>query len=214
MAIGMGGQFITVVPDHDLVVVFTSGLAPRGGNDQQPVYLTNEYVVAAVASDEPLPPDGDAQARLADAVEAARSAPAPAPVDLPPTATVVDGARYEFRPNDFGNQWFALSFGEDSASIRLDIQRPRNPFRHTDTGEPVDLKIGLDDCFIISEFWGQPIAARGTWRGDDTFLIEFQFIHLIARGTFEFTFTDDGAGMEYQELVSRTNQWSQADRVG
>ena len=25
---------------------------------------------------------------------------------------------------------------------------------------------------------------------------------------------DDGAGMEYQELVSRTNQWSQADRVG
>jgi hypothetical protein len=33
------------------------------------------------------------------------------------------------------------------------------------------------------------------------------------RGTFEFIFTDDAAGMEFQELTTRTRRWSRADRV-
>jgi hypothetical protein len=129
-------------------------------------------------------------------------------------ATIVDGARYEFRSNDFGNRSFALSFGDDSASLRLDVSGPLNPFRYTDTGEPINIEIGLDDRFVITEAWGQPMVARGAWLGDDTLLIEFQFIGQTGRGTFEFTFTDDVASMEFRELTNGTNQWSTANRVG
>ncbi len=71
MALGYAGQYIVVIPVHDLVVVFTSDLPEE--RFFEPERLTVEYVVRAVESDDPLPPDPDAQARLAAAVARARS---------------------------------------------------------------------------------------------------------------------------------------------
>ena len=113
MAIGFGGQYIMVVPDRDLVVVFTSGLPP--GGFQQPESLMNSYVFNAVKSNDPLPPNPTAQAHLREAVAVARSVPEPAPFELPDVAATVDGDRYQFRSNDFGNRSFVVSFSGDSA---------------------------------------------------------------------------------------------------
>ena len=172
----------------------------------------------AVVSDAPLPPDPDAQLRLAEAVAAAGSAPPPTAVELPEMAATVDGARYEFRPNDFGNSWFTISFGDDSATLQLGVAGPPSlrPERHLwceDVGEPVEFEVGLDGRFIIDEAWGQPMASRGAWLDDDTFMIEYQIIGEILEGTYSFTFTDDVADVALEDLESKRYQKSEADRV-
>jgi hypothetical protein len=127
-----------------------------------------------------------------------------------------------FAQESFGRQtaapkwfrsWNPIPFNDDSASLQLQTAGPSNSLRYADIAEPIDIEIGLDHRFISTGAWGQPMAARGAWLGDATFLIEYQFVGQAEPGTFEFTFSDDVAGMEFQKLTTDTNQWSRADRV-
>jgi len=60
LALGYGGQFLFVVPEKDMVVVFTSSL--EGRDFYVPQKLMNDYILPAVISSQPLPenPEGDA----------------------------------------------------------------------------------------------------------------------------------------------------------
>lgn len=219
VAKGMAGQLMYVVPNYDLVVVISSSMRGSTPSALAPESIMTDYVFRAVVSDAPLAPDPDAQARLDAAVAAAGSAPPPTAFELPDAAAAVDGARYEFRPNDFGNSWFTISFGADSASLQLSVAGPPSPRPEThlwfeDVGEPVEFEVGLDGRFIIDEAWGQPMASRGAWLDDNTFLIEYQIIGETVEGTYSFTFTDDVAELSFEEGASGTFQRSEADRVG
>lgn len=67
MALGYGGQFIFVVPEENLVVVFTSELPE---NDfYVPQMLLEGYILPAVVSAEPLPRDPAAEAMLQQRIE-------------------------------------------------------------------------------------------------------------------------------------------------
>jgi CubicO group peptidase (beta-lactamase class C family) len=211
---GLGGQYIFVAPDQDLVVAFTSSF----WGDVKPRSIMTDYVFPAVVSDAPLPPNPDAQLRLAEAVAAAGSAPPPTAIELPEMAATVDGVRYEFRPNEFGNSWFAISFGDDSATLQLGVAGPPSlrlepHLWFEDVGEPVEFEVGLDGRFIVDEAWGQPMASRGAWLDDDTFMIEYQIIGETVEGTYTFTFTDDVADLAFEDLATNRVQKSEADRV-
>lgn len=198
MAQGFGGQYIVVVPDHDLVVTFTSGLV--GERHSLPEDLTVEYVLSAVSSDQPLPPDLDAQTRLATAVTSARSGPESADVDLPEMAAAVDGVRYDFRTNEAGNTSFTIRFGDKSALLA------------TEGGDgPGEIEVGMDGRFVTDE--ARPVALRGAWRDDSTFVIEYQVIGQVERGTLEFTFEDDVAHVTAREPTTGTIESSTADRA-
>jgi len=199
MAQGFGGQYIIVVPDQDLVVVFTSGLF--GERQGQPEQFTTEYVLSAVSSNAPLPPNSDAQARLAAAVAAARTGPEPANIEMPEMAAAVDGIRYEFRTNELGAGWFMIRFGGDSAVLMTE-----------DVDGPTELEVGLAGRFVTDE--AVPVTARGTWRGVDTFVIEYQVIGQVERGTLEFTFEGDVAHVKSVERATGVVETSVADRVG
>ncbi len=60
LALGYGGQFVFVIPEKDMVVVFTSSL--EGRDFYVPQKLLNDYILPAVISYQPLPenPEGDA----------------------------------------------------------------------------------------------------------------------------------------------------------
>lgn len=211
LAIGFGGQYIIVVPESDLIVVFTSGLPLMISS--RPVGLFTQYVVPAIVSDEPLPANPAGQSRLADVVAVAEAIPEPKPFELPATAGDVSGARYEFQPNDAGYQSFILSFNEASASLRLDVDFAVNPLRFSDSDEPIDIEIGLDGRFLTAEMWGQLIAARGTWQGDDTFVVESQMIGQADRTTFEFDFGDGIATVVVQDRIAGSTLQLLADLV-
>ncbi|MBU1749474.1 MAG: beta-lactamase family protein [Chloroflexi bacterium] len=62
MALGYAGQYIVVVPDQDMVVVFTSDLAEQ--DFFTPETLLKTYILPAAVSDGPLPANSDGVALL------------------------------------------------------------------------------------------------------------------------------------------------------
>jgi CubicO group peptidase (beta-lactamase class C family) len=67
MALGYAGQFIVVVPEKDLVVVFTSELAEE--DFYRPQTLLDHFIIPAARSPAPLPANPDGVARLAASIQ-------------------------------------------------------------------------------------------------------------------------------------------------
>ena len=59
-----------------------------------------------------------------------------------------------------------------------------------------------------------PVALRGAWRDDNTFVIEYQVIGQVERGTLEFTFEGDVVDVTAREPATGTIESSTADRAG
>lgn len=199
MALGFGGQYIIVDPDHDLVVAFTSGL--RGQSTSRPEQLTMLNVIPAVVADSPLAPNPEAELRLATAIEAARGGPEPATRPMPDLATSIDGVRYEFRENEAGSEWFELGFGDESATF---LTKGRDGV--------TTLEVGLNDRYVVDSL--QPVALRGSWLQGDRFRIEYQVIGQVERGTIDFIFEDDIATVSTLDVMSPSTVTIIADRVG
>jgi CubicO group peptidase (beta-lactamase class C family) len=174
MAAGAHGQYIIVMPDHDLVVVFTARLSKLS---MVPLSLTNAYVVPAVLSDDPLPPDPDAEARLVTAVVATGAGPEPQEVELAAMAASVDGVRFEYRSNDWGWEWFEIDFHSDTAVAR------------EGTAEGlVELVVGLDGRYRAND--ELEVAVRGAWPNDTTFVVEFYVFGQVEPATRRYSFED------------------------
>lgn len=75
MALGYAGQYIIVLPEQNMVVVFTSDLASE--DFFLPETLLNEYILPAVNSSDPLPANEAAYSRLQALIEDASKSPGP-----------------------------------------------------------------------------------------------------------------------------------------
>ena len=73
MAVGYKGQFIYVVPEKNMVVVFTGALP--GGDFYKPTTLLNEYIIPAASSSKPLPANSKEEARLNSVLRKCAEAP-------------------------------------------------------------------------------------------------------------------------------------------
>lgn len=176
-------------------MVYTSALAGEAMNTPQT--LMREYVLGAVSSETPLPPDPAGEARLATAVAGARSGPEPDAPELPET---VDGVRYDFRANDVGNTSFVIRFEDNSAILSSE-----------DADGITDLTVGMDGRFLTSATL--PVAVRGEWRDENTSVIEYRVLGQVERGTIEFTFEDDIARVTSWQSVGGTTETIVADRT-
>jgi CubicO group peptidase (beta-lactamase class C family) len=97
--LGMAGQELFVLPEKNLVIVFTGALPV--GKEAALLDLINEYIVPAVLSDEPLPPDPQAFSRLEALIQAAAGSRRPVPA-LPQTALDITGKTYLLASNPLG----------------------------------------------------------------------------------------------------------------
>jgi CubicO group peptidase (beta-lactamase class C family) len=169
LAVGYDRQLIAVMPDLDVVAVFTGGkrVSTATGIPSTPKYTLSavlDRLKAAVKSDGALPPDPAALALLADktreVAQEARTQSAPPS----PLAAAISGKVYRLQPNRLGVSSFSLTFENGAASYAYEVGGQR-------FGGPV----GLDGLFRVGghRLYG-PSAAKGLWRDDKTFELEVQ----------------------------------------
>ena len=193
---GFAGQYICILPEKDLIAVFTSGINYSEPN--QPLNLMRDYVVPAVKSDAALPENPKANQELSAYLRQLENpAPQPAPA-LPETATRISGKT--FQANSFFSS-FAITFDKpDSCTLNISQQ-----------GKKLALPVGLDGVYRMSSVkqvgtlvWYPPyngIALLGRWEGENTFIIDWQYAGEPYHETYTFTFEEKSAVMEVTEYV-------------
>lgn len=196
MALGYAGQFIFVVPEHNMVVVFTSGLAPE--DFFIPEILLNEFILPAADSSNSLPENSPATTQLAEITQAGANPPEPQPIPThPEIASDVSGHTYIFEPGTMFKD-FNLTFSEEIARFRLTWSKT------------IEVDIGLDEIYRLTDSAGYLRAYKGNWVDDKTFHIYYNIIGFSENGTWDITFENDQAIAKYHELTTGKHETSTA----
>jgi CubicO group peptidase (beta-lactamase class C family) len=187
---GHGGQFVYVVPDLDLVAVFTSALARH-----QFFYarsLLANYIEPSITSDDALPANGSATAGLDSLVHAlADRVKEPRPV--PQIAYEISGRRFDFAANRVGLYQMVLNFEEGSSECEL---------RSTMGMVTVSMMAGLDGAFRFTDIFPHRWACRGEWADDHTFVVEQEAIGKVLRREATFKFSGDTLTLEIYDRLT------------
>jgi CubicO group peptidase (beta-lactamase class C family) len=187
---GSGGQFVYVMPDLDLVAVFT-GAVPRRLYFHARSLLA-DYIRPSVMSDEPLPPDPTAVSRLdslAQALAVRRSDPRP----VPETAHAVSGRHFDFDHNAMGLYRMILNFEPGS---------PECDLRSNMGMMTVSMVVGLDGAFRFTDIYPHRWACRGQWIDDHTFVVEEEAIGKVVRREATLKFSGDALTLEIYDPLT------------
>ncbi len=155
-AVGYGGQRIFVVPQHDLVVVFTSN---KGSG--KPDRFMREYVLESVVSDQPVVSAPQSETRLKELIGKSMTPPEPSPlIKLPPLVETLSGKKYTIESNEAGFNDFTIIFEKDKPEARLicGIRQER-----------YNVIIGLDGLYRTTNRNGENLAFKGKWVNNDSF---------------------------------------------
>lgn len=189
-AVGRGGQRISVVPRANAIVVFTGG-----GFEPGPI---GNLLTQAFVSDDAIPENTAAQARLALALlEAHRGPPAASPAPLPDLAHEVSGRTYEVDANPFDLETIRLKFEKpDEATVYLTFL----------DGHAEARPIGLDGKARVSAGGqhGLPVGLRGKWISPDTFELEYDEIANINCPRLQIKFEGESLRIEMSNRTSAT----------
>jgi CubicO group peptidase (beta-lactamase class C family) len=183
---GKGHQEIIVVPEKNMVVVFTA--AVRGPDGKKLEQIMPNFIAPAAVSDVPLPTNPKGVDLLTSKIKQAAKAPKIEPKPVPPlpeTALKVSGKTYFMDPNPYGIRSLKATFeeGKNAALVKVDVI-------FFDFQGALELSVGLDD---VSRFgrgrYGMPAASKGSWKTDNTFVFDFDEIgninHFLMTVVFE-----------------------------
>jgi CubicO group peptidase (beta-lactamase class C family) len=190
-AVGRGGQRITVVPEKNIVVVFTGGEFEPGE--------VGAFIGRALRSDQPLVENPQGAARLAAAVKEAASSRLPASY-LSPLAKRVSGRRYALATNPLNLKSIVLTFSHLGSQLELEIGERRDGPR----------SIGLGGAAHLSAAGpsGLPVAVSGAWEREDTFALEYNEVGNINSYRIRLRFTGNAVDVTLSErshLIPRSN---------
>lgn len=207
-ALGFAGQYIFVVPDSELVAVFTSNLSED--DVSVPANLMDIFGVPAAISTETLPPNPDSLEMLESIIQAAALSPnEPEPVaPLPEVAQRVSGKTYLLEPPDpSGLTSISMIFNEGAeALMKLGYASGETPASGEDSPAPVQVEVpvGLDNVYRFSpaEF-GMMMGAKGEWVAENVFLIHMDRIGNIGLHRLQITFEGEQIALEiWDDLMS------------
>lgn len=191
MALGYSGQYIVVLPDKNMVVVFTSAL--NAFSFFAPELLLNSYILPAAESSVPLPDNPGGEKRLQSVLHAV-SHPEASPVPaLPEIAHKISGKTYVFDGNPANFKRISLDFGRKKDEVIFSVS-----YRDRDLQVPV----GLDNVYRLTKAVGYLRAYRGSWEDDNTFVIDYQIVDHSERGKIRLTFEEDKVTFLLREEVN------------
>jgi len=155
-AIGYGGQRIFVVPQFDMVVVFTSHKSFT-----KPDRLMRNYVIKSLVSGKSVEPTPQEGFRLKKLVKKAKTPPEKTPVaELSTLAKAISGKKYNVGANRAGFTDFTIIFeaGKSEAILKYGVNKKR-----------YTLEMGLDGIYRTTVIYGEKIALKGEWLNNDSF---------------------------------------------
>jgi CubicO group peptidase (beta-lactamase class C family) len=173
--LGRGGQELFVLPESNLVVVFTASM--KMGDEEKLLKLVNDYIVPSVLSDPPITGSIQADAGLSNFRQINTGSEQP-PAPLPQVALDISGKTFTLDQNPLG--WESMTFlfepGSDEAILKM-------------AGAP-DLNIGLDNTYHITEIpESRPVGLLGSWKTSSVFNINYlvlgDFVEVVAEIRFE-----------------------------
>lgn len=157
---GNGEQKIMVLPDRNMVVVFTAAIDWHKGSVLEP--LLDDYIRPAAQSATVLPANPAALVALRAKVQALRDPTAPVPA-LPATAQAISGKRFVMADNELGLQALTVYFLEGSSTAQATVESG---------GTSIVSLIGLDNAYRVSRpATGPAQGLRGAWENDHVFVV-------------------------------------------
>jgi CubicO group peptidase (beta-lactamase class C family) len=175
---GFGGQYIFVVPNSDLVVVFTSGLS---NNDFSiPKQLMESYIIPAVKSGKTLPINFMMQKQLAKLLDDIRTPEAQPVSSLQEISREISGKTYICEKNSLNWNTFSLNYNSNN-ECRLILTLSFAP------QQIFEIPIGMNNRYrytnqnIIGECY-----VKGCWLDERTY--EIMVINSIAKMKIDAVF--------------------------
>lgn len=189
---GAFGQFAIVLPDHDAVVAITSETGDMGGE----LNLVWEYLLPAL-NDSPLPDDISADAELKRRLAALALLP-PRGQTFSPLAKQISGKTFQLESNKAGVLGISFHFHHHQCV-----------FIATDAQNEYPIVCGLENWLEgVTNLPGTPprltrgdlrpakIAASGTWKDPNTFVMTWRFYETPHHDTITCRFDKDTVQIE------------------
>jgi hypothetical protein len=195
---GAFGQYAIVMPDQDAVIAITS----QTGDMQGELRLIWEHLLRAM-TDNPLPADASSESQLKQRL-ASLSLPPPTAQPASPTAGRISGKSFQIEANDAGIR-----------SVRFDFRRDSCTFTLTDASGHYPVHCGLEKWadgqtsmpgtppkLTVGDVRPVKIAASGTWKDADTFVMTWRFYETPHHDTVTCRFDADNLKVEYLNSIS------------
>jgi len=200
-ALGWGGQQIIVIPQQDLVVVINAGLRDAAWNSYND--LLYNFILPSVRSSRKLPVNTSEHMRLKSEVE---KIAAPEPVQPAPSPRIVTSINdREYVDLNGTHGWSIFTFHFDGSNVaRLELD-------YGEKSENINALIGLDGIYRITKTINYgPVALKGYWKNENTFVLFQQFLREAERLTMTLTFSETGINRHTEWLVENHSEDSEA----
>ncbi len=180
-AIGVGGQYIMVVPDANLIAVFTSKLS--GADSFLPARMLKQFILPAIVSDAPIEAHEIAQHQLKLLSRPPRLDEHHKVVPAPSAeALAISKNTYSLEDNPWNYDNFQLVFDPDEDFA---------VFNYSAGDKHYSITVGMDGMYRWTRVHDERYAAKGSWTSPDTFVIDYEIIGYSSRGKWTLRFVQD-----------------------
>jgi hypothetical protein len=195
MAAGYAGQYIFVLPEFELVVIFTGNFSES--DQDRPEILLEHFIIPAAKSSKRLSANPSGVEMLESMIQQAalpREEPEPV-LPLPEIAHKVTGKTYVLDSNPLGLKSVSFIFqGETEALISLTFNLDEAQGIVTDPNYlgQVEWHVGLDNVYRFTPGeHGIPMGLKGGWETEQAFVVHIDNIGNTGRNRVQFTFEGD-----------------------
>lgn len=196
---GYGGQFIFVIPEMDLVAVFTGGYDDDVFDTSYK--LMRDYIIPAVKDKSTLPANKQEADLVYKQIEILANQPGQPIPPLPEAAVRYSGKTFRFSD---GLTLLTFSFKPGADTVHVKNSLPFN-----DSGElaVMEYDAGLDDRFRISEVFDpvmgtSRVAAKGRWIDETTFEETIITTDNVTQMAYTCRFDNDRLTLDASNLFS------------